>query len=72
MAQVKIGEQDCLLRPRDVARFFSVAVATLRYWRSLGRGPEFLRIGDRIRYSPEALRRFMRSARLRIAKSARK
>jgi len=35
-----------LLDDHEVARLLSVAVATLRNWRCLGRGPRYVRLGE--------------------------
>jgi predicted DNA-binding transcriptional regulator AlpA len=39
-----------LLHPIDVAELLGVPVATLANWRSLGKGPPFLRVGRHVRY----------------------
>lgn len=39
------------LSPEEAAKRLGVRVATLANWRWLGRGPRFLRVGRRIRYS---------------------
>lgn len=42
-----------LLSDREVADACAISVATLRKWRSQGRGPRFLKIGALVRYRPE-------------------
>ena len=41
-----------LLHERDVARWIRVSVGTLRYWRAVGRGPRYLKVGQLVRYAP--------------------
>ena len=41
-----------LLHPVDVAEVLGVPVATLGNWRSLRKGPPFLRVGRHVRYRP--------------------
>jgi predicted DNA-binding transcriptional regulator AlpA len=49
-----------LLREREAAARLSVTPAALRKWRSIGRGPRFLRLGSRmIRYHENDLQHFM-------------
>jgi len=42
-----------LLNEHEVARTCGISVLTLRKWRSLRRGPRFLKIGSLVRYRPE-------------------
>jgi predicted DNA-binding transcriptional regulator AlpA len=42
--------EDELLTMNEVAGFLRVPVATLRYWRHLGTGPESFKIGRSVRY----------------------
>jgi len=41
-----------LLNEREVAGTCGISVLTLRKWRSLRRGPQFLKIGSLVRYRP--------------------
>jgi predicted DNA-binding transcriptional regulator AlpA len=43
-------EHDELLSINEVADIIRVPVATLRYWRHLGSGPQSFRIGRSVRY----------------------
>lgn len=47
------------LRDHEAAEFLSISTATLRAWRSQGRGPAFSRLGRRVVYRSEALERFL-------------
>jgi len=50
-----------LLDEKEAADYLTVAVATMRNWRSLKRGPRFLKIGARcVRYSRADLDSFMK------------
>jgi predicted DNA-binding transcriptional regulator AlpA len=44
------------LTPEDLARMWQVAVGTINNWRGQKRGPDFVRIGGLVRYSPEAVK----------------
>lgn len=39
-----------LMTIEEVAEYLRVPVASLRYWRSLGRGPKAARVGKHLRY----------------------
>jgi hypothetical protein len=43
------------LTPDDLARMWQVSVGTIANWRTSKKGPEFIRIGGLVRYSPEAV-----------------
>jgi hypothetical protein len=43
---------DRLLSTEETANVFGVTPNTLEKWRVFGRGPKFIRVGRRIRYSP--------------------
>ena len=42
-----------LLNEHEVASTCGISVLTLRKWRSLRRGPRFLKIGSLVRYRPQ-------------------
>jgi predicted DNA-binding transcriptional regulator AlpA len=42
-----------LLNEHEVAKTCAIRVATLRKWRTLRRGPRFLKIGSLVRYRAE-------------------
>jgi predicted DNA-binding transcriptional regulator AlpA len=42
-----------LLNEHEVAQTCAISVATIRKWRTLRRGPRFLKIGHLVRYRPE-------------------
>ena len=39
-----------LLTTQVTAEFLSMSEGTLRWWRSIGRGPQFIRCGKAVRY----------------------
>jgi len=52
-----------LLNSSEVAEFLSVPVNTLRWWRQLGKGPEFFKMGRRLVTTVGDVRRFIRQQR---------
>ena len=57
---------ESLLTEGDAAVILHMNAGTLRNWRSLGVGPNFVKVGDAVRYAPDDLRRFI-AARTRRA-----
>ena len=53
-----------LLTPREAAAKLQVSVATLRWWRRLGKGPTVVRLSRRTyRYSEDSLREFIETVK---------
>jgi predicted DNA-binding transcriptional regulator AlpA len=50
-----------LLTEADVAKKLHVSLACLRRWRLEKRGPQFVKIGQLVRYKPEDLESWLRS-----------
>ena len=50
-----------LLTTEVTAEFLSMSAGTLRWWRSVGRGPQFVRCGGAVRYRPEDLKAWLDS-----------
>lgn len=48
-----------LLPPKDAADRMGLKHRTLEHWRWRGKGPDFIRIGGRVMYDPEALQRWL-------------
>ena len=46
---------ETLLDERQLAQKLRVSVGTLRYWRTMDKGPSFHKIGQLVRYSPSAV-----------------
>lgn len=57
------SSRDPLLDEQAAAELLGVAAATLRKWRVYGDGPEFCKIGRRVRYRLSALDRFIDAGR---------
>jgi predicted DNA-binding transcriptional regulator AlpA len=50
-----------LLNEREVARITGLSLATVRRWRLLGMGPQYLKIGAAVRYDPSDFQSWMSS-----------
>ncbi len=50
---MKTNTRQRLLNEREVASSCSISVLTLRKWRSVKRGPKFIKISNLVRYRPE-------------------
>lgn len=51
-----------LMTTTEVATVLGVSVAALRRWRREGTGPQWLRIGRLVRYSPAAVEEWLRAS----------
>jgi predicted DNA-binding transcriptional regulator AlpA len=59
MAITRINDQ--LLNEQEVARITGLSLATVRRWRLLGTGPQYLKIGAAVRYRPSDFQSWMNS-----------
>jgi len=57
--QTAIEKLEPLLTESQTAERIAIPVSTLRYWRSTGEGPNFVKIGKYVRYDPSTLERFI-------------
>lgn len=48
-----------LLTPEQASEWLSIPVGTLRQWRSLGRGPVYVKVGHFVRYKAADLAKFI-------------
>ena len=48
-----------LLNDHEVAALVGVSVATVRRWRQLDTGPQYLKIGALVRYRPESVKEWL-------------
>ncbi len=48
-----------LLTPEEAAKSLRTKPATLALWRVRGGGPDFVKVGHRVAYTPEAIARFV-------------
>jgi predicted site-specific integrase-resolvase len=51
------------LKPKELASMINVPEGTLRYWRYIGSGPDFVRMGGRIRYNRGDVQRWLHERR---------
>ena len=56
---------EALLNESSVAKRLHCEVKTLQAWRCRGGGPPFIRVGRLIRYSPDDVREWIESRRVR-------
>ena len=54
-----MSEFEPLFPEVEAAKVLSVHPGTLRNWRSKGKGPPWVAVGNAIRYAPEALRQYV-------------
>lgn len=52
---------EVLIDEKELARLIRVSIATLRYWRSEGKGPRFRKVGQMVRYSPSDVAAWLNS-----------
>ena len=52
---VSSSAEECLLNEHDLARRLRISVATVRRWRLLRQGPEYVKLGGSVRYKPETI-----------------
>ena len=43
---------ETLLDEKELSRLFRVSIGTLRFWRTIGRGPRYRKVGQLVRYAP--------------------
>jgi len=49
-----------LVTEQQVSERWNISLNTLRYWRSVGEGPPYVKIGRSVRYNVPALERYLR------------
>jgi len=54
-----------LLAPRPAAKYLGVTHWALARWRQRGQGPDFIKLGGRVRYRRSALDAFLQAAEVR-------
>ncbi len=42
---------ETLLDEKQLSRLLHVSIGTLRFWRAIGRGPRYRKVGQLVRYS---------------------
>ncbi|MEW6490299.1 MAG: helix-turn-helix domain-containing protein [Thermodesulfobacteriota bacterium] len=53
------GRNPNLVAEREAASQLGMTVRALQNWRSRGEGPPYIKLGRSVRYSPEALERYV-------------
>jgi excisionase family DNA binding protein len=54
-----VEQPEQYLSTEQVADWLNVPVSTVRYWRSLGRGPESITFGKSVRYARSAVEQWI-------------
>ncbi len=57
----KVSPLPLYLRDKDVANMLAISVTTLAKWRQIGYGPDFVKIGYKIRYATSAVSSWLES-----------
>ena len=52
-----------LLSSADVAELLDVSTRTLEFWRYVGKGPAYVRVGRRVRYRPADVEAYLEAQR---------
>jgi DNA-binding transcriptional MerR regulator len=55
--------EDELMLPAEVATTYRVPDSTLRYWRHIGIGPEWIKVGRRVRYDRASVEAWLEQGR---------
>ena len=61
MATMGNRSGESLLNEHDVARITGLSVATVRRWRLLNHGPQYLKLGAAVRYKVEDIEAWLKS-----------
>lgn len=43
---------ETLLDEKELSRLLRLSIGTLRFWRAVGRGPRYRKVGQLVRYAP--------------------
>jgi predicted DNA-binding transcriptional regulator AlpA len=52
---------ETLLNERQLSRLIGVSIGTLRFWRGIGKGPRFRKVGQLVRYAPSDVQAWLNS-----------
>jgi hypothetical protein len=52
---------ETLLDEKELSRLLRVSIGTLRFWRAVGRGPRYRKVGQLVRYSPSDVQAWLNS-----------
>ena len=57
---------DDYLTPKDIEKTYQISTKTLANWRSQGRGPEFFKLGNKVRYLRKNVDKWVEQSRRKI------
>ena len=60
---------DDYLTPKDIEKTYQISTKTLANWRSQGRGPEFFKLGNKVRYLRKNVDKWVEQSRRKIYQS---
>ena len=52
---------ETLLDEKQLSRLLHVSIGTLRFWRAIGRGPRYRKVGQLVRYAPSDVTEWLNS-----------
>ncbi len=52
---------ETLLDEKELSRLLRVSIGTLRFWRAIGRGPRYRKVGQLVRYAPSDVQAWLDS-----------
>ena len=50
---------ETLLNEKELSHLLGVSIGTLRFWRTIGRGPRYRKVGQLVRYAPSAVQEWL-------------
>jgi hypothetical protein len=56
-----------LLTPQETSQETAIEPTTLAKWRSLKKGPDYIKVGGKVMYTREAIRRFLEARTVRVS-----
>lgn len=59
----KSAKEDEFLTPKDIEERYQISAKTLANWRSLGKGPHYIKLGNAVRYNVEEVERWLVKSR---------
>lgn len=65
-AELEVLSRKPYLRDHEVERLFGIPASTLRTKRSRGGGPAFIKDGDRVIYTPQAIRQYLENRKVKV------
>jgi hypothetical protein len=51
---------ETLIDEKELSRLFRVSIGTLRFWRTIGRGPRYRKVGQLVRYAPSDVHKWLK------------